>query len=169
MEHTPPTIELDHDFLLDGWTDGDVAAHRTFAEEATAARFLGWTVEEARAAPDAHYVDAVQRFQREWAAGTRLSLAIRRRDTGEAVGSVELRPSGDTAEVSYLVVLALRGRALAARALDAMLEWAAQSLPLRHVILNCHVENFASQRVAHKCGFALVACDGEELHFSRDL
>ena len=58
----PPTIELDDAFVLDGWRLEDAASHRTFAEDADAARFLGWTVEEARAAPDSYYVDGMRQL-----------------------------------------------------------------------------------------------------------
>ena len=165
----PPTIELDDAFVLDGWRLEDAASHRVFAEDADAARFLGWTVEEARAAPDSYYVDGVREFQDEWATGSRLSLAIRRRATGEAVGAVELRPEGDVARVSYVVAPRFRGKGLASRALDAFLEWARRELPLRRALLGCHVENVVSQRVAAKCGFTLTAREGDDLRFRRDL
>jgi RimJ/RimL family protein N-acetyltransferase len=165
----PPTIDLDEAFVLDGWRLEDAASHRTFAEDPDAARFLGWTVEEARAAPDSYYLDGMRQFQDEWAAGTRLSLAIRRRATGEAVGAVELRPEGETARVSYVVAPQFRGQGLAPRALDAFLEWARRELSLRRALLGCHVENLASQRVAAKCGFTLRAREGDELRFSREL
>jgi len=141
-----PTIQLDHEFVLDGWTAADGGSHRVFAEDAAAARFFGWTVEEARARPDAHYVGVVQRFKDEWAAGCRLSLAIRRTTTGEAVGAVELRLVDDAVEVSYVVAPAFRGQALAPRALSALLEWAARELCVGRALLNCHVENVASKR-----------------------
>ncbi len=165
----PPTIELDETYVLDGWRAGGAAAHRAFGEDADAARFFGWTVEEARAQPDSHYEAVVENFQREWAEGSRLSLAIRRRATGEAVGAVELRPSGDTAEVSYLVAPGARGQRLAPMALDSLLEWARLELSLRTALLRCHVENIPSQRVAAKCGFSLTAREGDELRYSRDL
>ena len=165
----PPTIELDDAFVLDGWRLEDAPSHRTFAEDADAARFLGWTVEEARAAPDSYYVDGVRQFQDEWAAGSRLSLVIRQRATGEAVGAVELRPEGDVARVSYVVAPAFRGQGLAPRALEAFLEWARRELSLRRALLSCHVENVASQRVAAKCGFTLAAREGDDLRFRRDL
>ena len=165
----PPTIDLDDAFVLDGWKLEDAASHRVFAEDADAARFLGWTVEEARAAPDSYYVDGMQQFQDEWAAGSRLSLAIRRRATGEAVGAVELRPAGEIANVSYVVAPKFRGQGLAPRALDAFLEWARRELSLKRALLGCHVENVASQRVAAKCRFTLTAREGNDLRFSRDL
>jgi RimJ/RimL family protein N-acetyltransferase len=162
-------IPLDDAFVLDAWRAEDAAAHRTFAEDADAARFLGWTVEEARAQPDSQYLDVVQQFQNDWTAGWRLSLAIRARATGEAVGAVELRPAGDAAEVPYLLAPQLRGQALAPRALDAFLGWASRELSLRRALLNCHVQNVPSQRAAEKCGFTLIARRGDELRFGRDL
>ena len=165
----PPTLEVDDDLVLTGWRLGDAASHRRFAEDEDAARFLGWTVDEARAQPDSHYVDVVRRFQREWRAGTRLSLAIRRRDTGRAVGAVELRPDEATVEVSYLVEPECRGQGIAARALTTMLDWATRELRARRALLSCHVDTLASRSVAAKCGFEQTGRDGDELHFARDL
>jgi len=42
-------------------------------------------------------------------------------------------------------------------------------LSLRRALLNCHVENVASQKVAERCGFTLIARSGDELRFGRDL
>jgi RimJ/RimL family protein N-acetyltransferase len=165
----PPTIRLDHEFVLEGWRAEDAASHRTFAEDAVAARFFGWTVEEARAQPDAHYIGVIQRFQNDWVSGSRLSLAIRRVTTGEAVGAVELRPVDDAVEVSYLVAPAFRGQALASRALSALLDWATHELSVSRALLNCDVENVASRRVAEKCGFTLAQRYGNELLFIRHL
>jgi RimJ/RimL family protein N-acetyltransferase len=111
----------------------------------------------------------VRRFQDEWRAGNRLSLAIRRRDTDRAVGAVELRPDADTVEVSYLVEADSRGRGIAPRALATLLEWAARELSARRAVLRCHVDNLASRRVAAKCGFEQTGRDGDELHFARRL
>jgi RimJ/RimL family protein N-acetyltransferase len=165
----PPVIVLDDLFELGAWRLEDAPAERRFALDPDAARFFGWTVEEARAAPDAHYVEGVRRGHREWDAGTRYSLAIRRRADGEAVGAVELRPVGELAHVSYLVGPELRGHRLAPRALEAMLAWGARELGLREARLGCHVDNVASRRVAEKCGFELVGREGDELRFRRDL
>jgi RimJ/RimL family protein N-acetyltransferase len=156
----PPRLELADGFVLDGWTESDEPAHRRFSVDSDAARFLGWTVEQAEAAPDEHYEAVVHRFQREWRDGTRLSLALRERPGGEAIGAVELRPRGDEADVSYLVGAAWRGRGLAAQALDAFLAWGKAALGLRHATLEADVENPASQRVAEKCGFTLAERSG---------
>lgn len=165
----PPVIELDQRFFLDSWRIEDAPAHRAFALDPLAARFLGWTVEEADAQADSYYVGVVRRFQREWRNGSRLSLAIRRREDLQAVGSVELRPKGDAADVSYFVAAELRGQDIAPRALDAFLGWAKGELSLQRASLNCRIDNHGSRRVAEKCGFSLVAREGDELRFARAL
>jgi RimJ/RimL family protein N-acetyltransferase len=164
----PPVIALDDLFVLDRWLPRDAAAHRRFALDPDAARFFGWTVDQARSAPDSHYDEVIIRFAREWHAGTCFSLAIRRRSDGEAVGSVELRPSGREADVSYLVAPELRGQGLASRALEALIAWGTRELELQRVNLACHVDNTGSRRVAEKCGFILVCREGDELRFRRE-
>ena len=163
----PPILRVDDAFVLEGWRLEDAASHRSFAEDAAAARFLGWTVEEARARPDAHYIGAIERFQEDWVSGSRLSLAIRRVTTGEAVGAVEVRPCDDAVEVSFLVAPPFRGQGLATRALSALLDWATRELSVSRALLNCDADNLASQRVAEKSGFALAQRDGNRLLFIR--
>ena len=110
----------------------------------------------------------ISTFAREWQEGRRFSLAIRRRSDGEAVGSVELRPTGSEADVSYMVAPELRAQGLASRALVALIAWGMRELGLRRFNLACHVENTASQRVAEKSGFVFVCQEGDELRFRRD-
>jgi RimJ/RimL family protein N-acetyltransferase len=167
----PPLIVLDDVFVLDRPRADDAAAHRRFALDPDAARFLGWTVDQARTAPDSHFEEVVGQFIRGWETGSRFSLTIRRRSDGEAVGMVELRPreAGAEADVSYLVTRELRGQGLATRALAAVLRWGTRELSLRRAALHCDVDNVASQRVAEKCGFVCVGHFGEELRFRREL
>ena len=159
---------LDEFFLLDGHRPEDAGAHRRFAVDPEAARFLGWTVEQAEGQPDSHHDEVVARFMREWDEGSRFALVIRRRADRLAVGTVELRPDVDETDVSYMVVAELRGQGLASRALGAMLDWAVRELGLRSARLACHVDNAASRRVAEKCGFEFIGRDGDELRFRRD-
>ena len=166
-----PVLLLDDHFVLDPPRSEDAAAHRRFALDPDAARFFGWTVDDARAAPDSRYEEVVGRFNRGWATGSPLALSIRRRSDDEAVGMVELRPrpAGAAADVSYLVTRELRGQGLATRAVEALLAWGVRELSLRQAFLHCDVENIASRRVAEKCGFVLVGRFGDELCFRRDL
>jgi RimJ/RimL family protein N-acetyltransferase len=142
-----PSIDVDEVFKLTGWRADDAESHRQFSEDPAAARFFGWTIPEARAAPDSHYAEVVRRFQREWRDGTRYSLAIRHRVDGRAVGAVELRPAGETAEVSFLVAPEWRSRGLAPRALLKMLAWGRKELGLRTAYLACSAENSAASAV----------------------
>jgi RimJ/RimL family protein N-acetyltransferase len=162
-------LEVDDELVLTGWRVDDAASHRRFGEDEDAARFFGWSLAEARAQPDSHYLGVVRRFRQEWAAGTRLSMAIRLRATDRAVGAVELRPDGDTVAVSYLVESGFRRRGVASRALTTLLDWAKQELPVTRAVLSCHVDNAASRGVAAKCGFEEVGLDGAEIHFARSL
>ncbi len=163
-------IVLDELFELTRSRPQDAAADRRFALDPDAARFLGWTVEQARSAPDSHYEEGIRRSAREWRERQRFALIIRRRSDGEAVGAVELRPcGGEEADVSYMVAADLRGQGLAPKALEAMLAWGRRELGLRRANLCCHVDNVASQRVAEKCGFAFVGHQRTELHFRRDI
>jgi RimJ/RimL family protein N-acetyltransferase len=171
MSATPPkrTLTVDERFILVPDAARDALAHRLFAVDSDAARFLGWTVEEAEAAPDSHYTAVVSCRVADWADGTRFCFTIRRRTDDVAVGTLELRRDGDTAEVSYFVIPAYRAAGLATRSLVRVLEWATEELRLRVALLTCSLENPASRRVAEKSGFALVAQVGDELRFRRDL
>jgi RimJ/RimL family protein N-acetyltransferase/SAM-dependent methyltransferase len=167
----PPVIlDLDDDYALDApRRREDTQAWRRLDLDPQTARFLGWNVEVARSQPDAHYDQVAQQFGREWDDGSRYAFTIRRRSTGEPVGSVELRPHGDQAAASYMVAPEIRGQGIAPKALELVLTWAVRGLALRRVTLACHVENTASRRVAEKCGFELLGREGDELQYQRQL
>jgi RimJ/RimL family protein N-acetyltransferase len=166
----PPSIVLEGDLILDLPRAEDASAHRRFALDAEAARFFGWTIDDATAAPDSHYEEVVRRFIRDWESGMRFALAIRSRADGKAIGMVELRPrTSAEAAVSYMVAAEHRGQGVATRALAALLAWAARELSIRQAVLDCDLDNVASQRVAEKCGFVRVGCSGRDLRFVRTL
>jgi hypothetical protein len=63
---------MDRSYILEGPPrPEDAAAHRVFALDPDAARFFGWTVEQAMSQPDSHYDEVIKRFIREWAEGRR--------------------------------------------------------------------------------------------------
>jgi len=68
----PPRIVLDDLYVLDRPRAEDAAANRRFALDTDAARFLGWTVDQARSLPDAHYGEVSSRFIRGWETGAPL-------------------------------------------------------------------------------------------------
>jgi RimJ/RimL family protein N-acetyltransferase len=81
-----PILVLNELFVLDRPRLEDAKAARRFALDPDAARYFGWTIEQARAQPDSHYEDGIRQFAREWNDGTRFELTIRRRSDGEPVG-----------------------------------------------------------------------------------
>ena len=101
---------------------------------------------------------AFLRRRGDWSTGDHASWAVTDVATGALLGSASLhsisRPRA-SAQVGYWTVAAARGRAVAARAVDAACRWAFTAIPLDRVEL-CHaVENAASGRVAEKAGFRL--------------
>ena len=102
--------------------------------------------------------EAVALLRRLMGQEGRVSWAVTDAVTGELLGSVSvhsIKPAQGNAQIGYWTVPAARGRAVAARAVDAACRWAFATVPLERVEL-CHaVENGASARVAEKAGFRL--------------
>jgi RimJ/RimL family protein N-acetyltransferase len=92
-----------------------------------------------------------------WAAGARLSFAVREADDGPIVACVVLsRPRGPGGEVGYWTAAAARGRGIASHAVDSLSRWAfATFATLERLELRHQVDNHASCRVAEKACFAL--------------
>lgn len=105
-----------------------------------------------------------ERLDAGWAAGTLYVLAIVEGDDADAdaLGLIAVsRPdrAGEAADVTYWTVAERRGRAIAPRALDAVIEWlgsdAWTDAPLRELRLIHGGDNDAACRVAGKSGFEL--------------
>ncbi|MEN3611059.1 GNAT family N-acetyltransferase [Plantactinospora sp. ZYX-F-223] len=93
-----------------------------------------------------------------WAAQTDASWAVVAERTGEPLGQVglrEIRLDQASAEISYWVLPAARGRGLAGRAVRAVQAWAFDRLGLHRLELRHSTANRASCRVADKLGFAV--------------
>jgi RimJ/RimL family protein N-acetyltransferase len=121
-------------------------------------RHLVTTTDEARA--------VIQARRADWAAGTCYSFAVLLAEPGapgDLVGSVSIRGLDDAAfsgEVGYWITAPARGRGIAARAVDAVCEWAfrlPRRRPLERLELLHSVGNHASCRVAEKAGFGFSA------------
>jgi RimJ/RimL family protein N-acetyltransferase len=108
----------------------------------------------------------IQARRADWAAGSCFSFTVllaEPRVPGDLVGSVSIRGLDDVAvsgEVGYWITAPARGRGIAARAVDAVCEWAfrlpRQRPPERLELLHS-VGNHASCRVAEKAGFPFSA------------
>jgi ribosomal-protein-alanine N-acetyltransferase len=99
----------------------------------------------------------LDRWARRWSEETGASWAVTR-DAVDLLGQVSLRTlslAEGQAEVSYWVLPAARGRAVAPRALDALTTWATHDLGLHRLELAHSTANAASCRVALKAGYVL--------------
>lgn len=149
--------------LLRPWEKDDVAALVEAHRDPELRRWLRRSLRDEGQARDwvAWNTDA-------WAAGTAYNFAVVERDrTGDAagppVGHLVVKgfsPDSPAAEVGYWTSAGGRGRGVASRALVAVSDWAFGldlPTPLRHLDLFHTVGNYASCRVAEKCGFRLDA------------
>lgn len=94
--------------------------------------------------------EVVERWERERAAGTRLTFAVRHED--ETVGVVEARPRGETASLSWTVYAGRRGQGYATRAARLLVRHLFEDLGVRRVQAEVDPRNKASQRVATRTG-----------------
>ncbi|MCX4686482.1 GNAT family N-acetyltransferase [Kitasatospora purpeofusca] len=102
--------------------------------------------------------------QGAWAAGHRLAFAVLEArpdaEPGPLLGNLVLKrvsPGGSTAEVGYWTAAPARGRGVAPRALEALTDWAFDTLGpdgLQRLELLHQVDNTASCRVAEKSRYA---------------
>ncbi len=102
--------------------------------------------------------------QEAWAAGHRFAFAVLEArpdaEPGPLLGNLVLKrvsPGGSTAEVGYWTAAPARGRGVAPRALEALTDWAFDTLGpdgLQRLELLHQVDNSASCRVAEKSRYA---------------
>ncbi|GGX07382.1 GNAT family N-acetyltransferase [Streptomyces lomondensis] len=148
--------------LLRPWRQADAACLVELCRDEALRRWV--SVDAHDHASAARWVED-QRRGRE--AGHRFAFAVvevqDRGDEGELAGHVVLKnvaPGAPTAEVGYWTAAHARGRGVAPRALRALTDWAftafADDGPA-HLELLHQVDNTASCRVAHKCGYDQVS------------
>jgi RimJ/RimL family protein N-acetyltransferase len=96
---------------------------------------------------------------RDWLADRRYSWAIAEPATGRLLGEVALKNvhlGTGSAEVACWTIPTARDRGVMTAGLSAALRFAFGGVGLRRVEYSCAMENWASRRVARKCGFTLV-------------
>ncbi|MFF3322469.1 GNAT family N-acetyltransferase [Streptomyces sp. NPDC002889] len=144
--------------LLRPWLERDLPALVTVYRDRDLRRYTRMPV-----AGDEDGLRWLEIRQRGWRTGTYLGFAVfeERGDGGEGplVANVALkRPEAGLpgAEVGYWTAATARGRGVAPRALEALIEWAFDHCTgdLEYLELLHQVDNTASCRVAQKCGFA---------------
>jgi RimJ/RimL family protein N-acetyltransferase len=135
--------------VLRPWRLEDVPAVTAACQDAEIARWLAfvpqpYTEEDAR-----FYIQDCLDARKD-----RTSFAITDAETGEVIGSIEMRINRMlTGHIGYWLAAQARGRGLTAEALLALSHWGFDELGLGRVELVTDPNNIASQRVAEKAGF----------------
>jgi RimJ/RimL family protein N-acetyltransferase len=139
---------------LRGWTPADVPALVEACQDPEIARRTlvpsPYTEDDARG--------YLQRVAAGWDGGTRASFAVvDATDQGAPLGAAGL-PVIEwdqlAADVGYWLAAPARGRGLATRAVVLLARWAFDTLGLERLELRTNDDNFASQAVARRAGFA---------------
>jgi RimJ/RimL family protein N-acetyltransferase len=136
-EDAPTMAEWDHDPEIARWFDFPPPSEGSEQVE----RVLG----------------VIARWQQEYAAGVRITWAVRDAQTTRLLGSVELRPRADGgADASYTTHPAHRRQGIAARALRLACAWALDEGGFERVIVEHDARNVASEGVARAVGFVEI-------------
>lgn len=149
----PHLVLGDDEVRLRGWRMSDVSALYAAFSDSTVQRF-SWPGVKPYSEADAREFLIEQGEGR--ARGTELQLAAVTPDGRDLLGCVSLyavdRDQGRAA-VGYWLVPQARGRGIATRSVQLLAGWAFTTLGLARLELTCAPENYASQRVAERCGF----------------
>jgi RimJ/RimL family protein N-acetyltransferase len=140
---------------LDGFTLEDVDAQLAGEDEEHARRF-GWFPDRSTAETVTEAITAWQNDER--LGRQRRAFAVRTADRHVLAGGCEIRWRSDgTAEISYWVFPAFRGRGLASRAVRLVIRWADRHLDVLSIRLEIEPDNIDSIRVATAAGFTATS------------
>jgi len=145
------TVGVDDRLVLRAWRDDDAVTVRTAFGCPDIQR---WHVRRMDSDDEARawIADWVKR----WDAETDASWAIADSRDDQPVGQVGLRTISlfeATAQLSYWVLPAARGKGVAAQAVQTLTQWAFETLGLNRLFLQHSTANLASCRVASKASF----------------
>ncbi|GAA3763443.1 GNAT family N-acetyltransferase [Plantactinospora mayteni] len=146
-----PRLSASGGLTLRPWRVGDAATVRAAFECPEIQR---WHLR--RMESDGEGREWTTQWPARWAAETDASWAVVAERTGEPVGQVglrEIRLDQASAELSYWVLPAARGRGVAVRAVRAVQAWVFEGLGLHRLDLRHSTVNRASCRVAGKLGY----------------
>jgi RimJ/RimL family protein N-acetyltransferase len=135
--------------VLRPWRMEDVPAVTVACQDPEIARWLSFVPQPYTEGDARFYVRDCMRATDE-----RKPFAIADPETGDAIGSIEMRINRmQTGHIGYWLAPEARGRGLTTDALRALSRWALQELGLGRVELVTDPDNIASQRVAENAGF----------------
>jgi RimJ/RimL family protein N-acetyltransferase len=117
--------------------------------------FLPWVAEE----PTLESADVrCRRAEANFMLRTDMPYLAFERASGTLVGSIGLHRTDwqlPKTEVGYWIRTSATGKGFASEGVDALTSWALQQLGAQRVELVTDEQNFASRRVAERCGFTL--------------
>jgi len=136
---------------LRAWSEGDAGWYAHCAQDPEIQRFTSdpsdLTAEQVR--------DAIKRLTDQPERDAYLICGLG--PGGERLGNLAVDYHGRTAEISYWVSPAARGRGVAAAAIQLLIDTLTAGGRVDWLSLWTHVDNVASRRVAEQCGFARIA------------
>ena len=135
--------------VLRPWRIEDVPAVTAACQDTEIARWLAFV-------PQPYTEEHARFYVRDCmdAPDDRKPFAITDADTGEVIGSIDMRINRmQTGHIGYWLAAEARGSGLTSAALRALSRWARKELGLGRVELVTDPDNIASQRVAEKAGF----------------
>ncbi|RLP74964.1 N-acetyltransferase [Mycetocola tolaasinivorans] len=151
-----PTLAVRGGFVLRPWQPDDVDAVFEICQDPEIQRWTPAPTPYTRA--DAQRV--VDRGLTSWAAGVGGFFALADAQTDELAawfGFVALQEEPASAELGYWLAAPFRGRGLATRALNALVDYSFDVVGLDSVYLRIDAANAASAGVAIRAGFELTA------------
>jgi RimJ/RimL family protein N-acetyltransferase len=145
----PDRLETER-LLLRPLAESDAEAiHANWACDPEVSRYLCWKPHR-----DMSDTRAYLEYVRErWASGAAFDYGIERREDGELIGAIAIRPAGHQAELGYNLGRAFWGRGYATEAVRCLADWALAQPPIYRVYALHDVDNPASGRVLEKAGF----------------
>jgi RimJ/RimL family protein N-acetyltransferase len=152
----PPfdTLASDGVVTLRAWREDDVPA---IVEACRDPEVIYWTrVPDPYDESDAHeYIAQAEKTREE---GSAISTAICDADSGDYLGSIDLRLARDgRGDIGYFVAAHARRRGVATRAVKLLADYGFRKLGLGRIEIVTHPENAVSQRVAEGAGFTREA------------
>lgn len=145
------TLGVDDRLVLRAWRDDDAEIVRTAFGCPDIQR---WHVRRMDSDDEARAW--IAEWVKRWDAETDASWAIADNRDGQPVGQVGLRTISlfeATAQLSYWVLPAARGKGVATQAVHALTQWTFETLGLNRLFLQHSTTNLASCRVASKASF----------------
>ena len=110
--------------------------------------------------------NAIERYRSR---PTNAGFAITDASSGSLLGNISLiilEEERGWAEVMYWLAAPARGRGAATQAVNTIVRWAFETLPIDGIELRTDPDNTASQRVAQRAGFVARGKRGESLVFT---